>query len=151
MAMTRRLLFWFAAAFALSACVPTPESPRGFRLPDGSASDGQATFVSLQCHACHSIADVELPAFRGTAPVAVELGGEVSRVKTYGELVTSIINPSHKLIAKYPEDEVAQDGESRMVVYNQTMTVQQLVDLVAFLQPHYEVVRPDYEYYQYTY
>jgi hypothetical protein len=31
------------------------------------------------------------------------LGGDTIRVKTYGELVTSIINPSHVLAVKYQQ------------------------------------------------
>lgn len=38
-----------------------------------------------------------------------------------------------------------------MADYNDWMTVSQLIDLVAFLQSHYQVVPPDYEYYQFTY
>ena len=70
----------------------------------------------------------------------------MSRVKTYGELVTSIINPSHKLAKGYPLDLVSNDGQSKMPVYNGFMTVQELIDIVIFLQPHYEVYAPRYEY-----
>lgn len=151
--MEARILALLAVALVLMACAPSPESARGFRLPDGDAAAGQATFVRLQCHGCHQIVGVELPEFMGTTPLAdkVTLGGEVTRVKTYGELVTSIINPSHRLIKGYPRDQVSRDGESLMTVYNDWMTVAQLIDLVAFLQSHYEVVPPDYEYYQFTY
>ncbi len=38
-----------------------------------------------------------------------------------------------------------------MVVYNETMTVQQLIDLVAFLQQQYKVKLPQYTYYSYIY
>ena len=76
----------------------------------------------------------------------VELGGPVTRVKTYGDLVTSIINPSHKLADGYAEEAVSEDGESKMYVYNGYMTVQELVDLVSYLQPQYEVVVPAFQY-----
>ena len=33
-----------------------------------------------------------------------------------------------------------QNGASRMPVYNELMTVQELIDLVAYLQPQYEVI-----------
>lgn len=128
----------------LAGCEPSPESARGFRLPDGDSQAGQETFLALQCHACHRVEGLELPPFQGTGPVMVTLGGGVARVKTYGELVTSIINPSHRLAGGYPEDEVSRDGESLMTVFNEVMTVQQLIDLVAFLQSHYEVLPPAY-------
>ena len=149
----RSVMAFLIAVSLLAACAPSPESPRGFRLPDGDAVAGEATFVRLQCHGCHQIEGVELPDFLGTTPVPVKvaLGGEVTRVKTYGELVTSIINPSHRLIPGYPKEQISQDGASLMTVYNDWMTVQQLIDLVAFLQSHYAVVPPDYEYYRFAY
>jgi hypothetical protein len=79
-------------------------------------------------------------------PPFVELGGKVTRVKTYGELVTAIINPSHKLADGYPEDLVSEDGKSKMYVYNGFMTVQELTDIVMFLQPHYDVIPPEFQY-----
>jgi hypothetical protein len=36
-----------------------------------------------------------------------------------------------------------------MRIYNDTMTVRQLTDLVVFLQPHYKVIAPNYEYRRY--
>ena len=63
-------------------------------------------------------------------------------MKTYGELVTAIVNPSHKLADGYAKDQVSEDGVSNMYVYNGFMTVQELTDLVMFLQPHYDVVPP---------
>ncbi len=128
----------------LSGCVPDPKSPRGFRLPDGDPERGQATFVELQCHGCHHVASVNLEPPAEVAEELIALGGEVAKVQTYGDLVTSIINPSHRLAAGYPQDEVArEDGVSRMKNYNDVMTIQQLIDLVAFLQSHYQVVLPE--------
>jgi len=130
----------------LQGCDVSPKSSKGFRLPDGDADRGREVFVKLYCHACHHVsgADLEEPLAKG--PVDVELGGKVTRVQTYGELVTSIINPSHRLAEGYPTEEIAKEGESVMMNYNYLMTVQQLVDLVAFLQPHYQVVIPQYDY-----
>ena len=69
----------------------------------------------------------------------IALGGVTRLVKTYGDLVTSIINPSHRYSIGYAAEEVKTDGESQMRLYNDEMTVTQLIDLVTFLQPHYEV------------
>jgi hypothetical protein len=100
----------------------------------------------MQCNQCHTVAGEDLPLIEWADPPYVELGGKVSRVKTYGQLVTAIVNPSHKLIDRYPEELVSEDGESNMYVYNDHMTVQELTDLVRFLQPHYDVVTPAYRY-----
>ena len=143
----RNLLALVATATLLAACMPSPESPRGFRLPDGDPQAGEATFVRLNCHGCHQVVGVEFPEFDYMGPplVDVVLGGETTRVRTYGELVTSIINPSHRIARMYDESRVTPEGESRMANYNEVLTVQELIDLVAFLQAQYEIVPPAYE------
>jgi sulfur-oxidizing protein SoxX len=146
-----RIFVLCACVGGLAACDTGPKSARGFRLPDGDAEKGQEIFVKLECISCHRISELELPASDEPGPVTVILGGETQTIKTYGELVSSIINPSHRLIKGYPEEEVSQDGKSLMTVYNDRMTVQQLIDLVAFLQSKYEVVIPEYTYYGYRY
>ena len=119
------------------------KSGAGFRLPDGDPAAGKVAFEELKCHQCHRVHGVELPAPTVKPPVPVVLGGEIPHVKTDGDIVTSIINPSHRISAAFKSEEVTQpDGTSRMPDLTQTMTVRQLVDVVAFLQTHYTVVRP---------
>lgn len=151
--MTRTLVSFLAAAAISSAlgCAPSPDSPRGFVLPAGDVDAGQQAFVDLQCHGCHRINGVDLPQFMGSAPVAVVLGGERTRVRTYGELVTSVVNPSHRLIAGFPAEQVSRAGESFMPVLNDVMTVQQLIDIVALLQSSYAIAPPTDEAYSYRY
>ena len=149
MNMTRKaaLIVALVAAAGLSACEADRMSERGFSLPEGNALNGKEAFVYMHCHECHTIAGETLPALALADPPYVELGGKVTRVKTYGELVTAIINPSHKLATGYPVDEVTNDGvSSKMPLYNGYMTVQELIDIVAYLQPFYDVYVPPYEY-----
>jgi len=125
----------------------------GFRLPDGDATRGREAFVALRCNACHHVAGLDLPR-QGAGAADVALGGQTIRVKTYGELVTAIINPSHRIAPGYPESRVTtSDGQSLMALayLNEVMTVQQLIDLVAFLQSSYEVVPPPISPYSYIY
>ncbi len=132
---------------ALSACDQDAKmSTKGFRLPDGDAQAGREAFLYMQCQQCHSIKGEQLPGIPGQEPPYVELGGEVTQVKTYGTLITAIINPSHKQARGYAKEVIAEDGESKMYVYNDHMTVQELIDIVMFLQPYYNVVVPDYRY-----
>jgi len=150
--MKRTIAILLSAAI-LPACLPGPESASGFRLPDGDADRGLQAFTDLQCHACHSVERLDLQR-TGTGAADVKLGGTTTRVKTYGELVTSIINPSHKLAPGYrPEEVLTEGGESLMTLarLNDVMTVQQLIDLVAFLQARYEVVPPETYPYRYVY
>ena len=135
------------AVAILSSCDQEARmSQQGFRLPEGDADAGRATFLYMQCHQCHTIDGEQLPEIPGMDPPYVELGGKVSRVKTYGELITAIINPSHKLARGYAKEVVADNGESHMFIYNSHMTVQELIDIVMFLQPKYDVKVPAYHY-----
>ncbi len=60
-----------------------------------------------------------LPALESAPLVTVELDGEVRKVQTYGQLVTSIINPSHTLVENYPRELLGPRGESPMTNYNE--------------------------------
>lgn len=139
----RQALVAFLLGIGLCACSSTSaKSSAGFRLPDGNIEKGLAAFVELKCHACHTVVGAKLPAAEKAAATVVVLGGETRRVRTYGELVTSIINPSHRLAQGYPKDLIQVNGRSLMKDHNDVMTVQQMIDLVAFLQSHYQLVMP---------
>jgi mono/diheme cytochrome c family protein len=130
-----------AAAVALAGCGGR-HSGAGMRLPDGDPARGQEVFVSLKCHTCHRVADLDLPAPTASPPVPVVLGGEVPHVKTDGELLTSIINPSHRIPKDFKPEFVKIGDQSRMPDYGDVMSVREAVDLIAFLQSRYTVVRP---------
>ena len=90
--------------------------------------------------------DVELV----TDPIVGALVGEIGHrhgtVRTYGELVTAVINPSHHLAGEYRRAVGSSDAKSPMRDHNGTMTVQELIDLVAFLQSTYSEFLPnDYD------
>ena len=130
-----------------------PQSGIGFRLPDGSPERGRAAFLALRCTSCHRVVGLDAPN-QGTGIANVTLGGETVRVKSYGELVTAIINPSHRIAPGYPPSQVTTpDGQSLMALayLNDVMTVQQLIDLVAFLQGSYHLVPPPVSPYSYVY
>jgi hypothetical protein len=90
---------------------------------------------------------VDIPDAEETDLPAIAIGGKVLSIDSYGELVTSIINPSHKLATRYAKELVAVDGESRMKNYNDVMTVTQLIDVVSFLQSQYERIHVEPTYY----
>ena len=130
----------FILFFLLASCDFGPNSGRGFSLPEGNVDKGRTTFVELECNACHSVGDIERVAGREGPDINVKLGGRVTAVKTYGDLVTSVINPSHKTSRRFVKQDIAtEEGELKMVVYNEIMTVQQLVDLVTYLESNYEI------------
>lgn len=136
--MFRMLTVLVPIVAVLSACDTGVQSPRGFSLPVGDAAAGKEVFIEFGCLSCHTLKGVEVPDMEKNPTISVALGGEVTRIKTYAELVTSVINPSHKIARNYPRSMVQEEGgESKMVIYNDIMTVTQLTDLVTFLQPHY--------------
>lgn len=135
-----------AAILLLGGCQETgSHSPRGFALPEGDAARGKQAFVDLKCYTCHEVAGLEddLPRPTATPMVDVTLGGLAMREPTDGELVTSIINPSHALYPAGEEEKVASGGESRMANYNDVITAQQLIDLGTFLHERYETAQPE--------
>ncbi len=141
------LMIVLASVLMLGGCDREARmASQGFRLPDGDPQAGREAFIYMQCHQCHTIEGMELPIIPGQDPPYVELGGKVTAVKTYGQLITAIIYPSHKLANGYAEDVVSEDGASNMYIYNEHMTVQELIDIVMFLQPEYDVVIPDVQY-----
>ena len=142
------LLGLFGWALA-TGCSPTTEqqarSARGFAMPQGSVQAGQEAFVELRCTTCHEVDGLEneLPSPTATPVVGVKLGGSAMREPTDGELLTSVMNPSHKLYPADPTQNVESGGESRMANLNDAMTVQQLIDIVAFLHDRYVSVNSD--------
>lgn len=130
----------------LAGCQPPPGSDAvaqtvpAFRLPSGDAEKGKAAFLKLQCHACHRVEGVDLPPPGSKSPITVVLGGEVLKVRTYDELVTSIINPPHLVADKYRG--LLVEGQTPMPQFNDSMSVAQLIDIVAFLHPRYQKLLP---------
>lgn len=129
-------------ALGMTGCAPDRHSSSGFRLPpDASVERGKVAFAALGCPTCHLVAGSDLPRPTVQPPVPVVLGGKVPRPLADGYLVTSIINPSYEL-ARYPRAQVTAGGRSRMPQYADRMTVQQLADVVEFLQAQYTVEEP---------
>jgi len=145
-----RVTFFLVLPALLGGCDQGGINVRGFILPEGDAARGEATFVELGCTACHTVAGTELEQPED-APFNVALGGKVIRVKHYGDLLTSIVNPNHRVRPPYGQDAQA-GGEvtSPMPDFTATLTVAQLIDVVAFLHGKYEKL-PNYggKYYYY--
>jgi len=118
----------------VEACV---NQGHGFALPEGNVEAGKQAFAELGCNICHEVNGIERIGME--EDVHIILGGQTTQVKTYGELLTSIINPSHKVSREHALAGGGETGNSRMVIFNEIMTVQQLVDIVTFLEKEYEV------------
>ena len=133
--------------FAVSACSEEGRPVKGFVLPQGDVAQGEQVFVDFNCHGCHAIPEVEFPDTEFTPPFILEIGGEVYRVKNYGELLTAVVNPDHIISPKYIAMLKKADREaviSPMPYFGEEMTVAELIDLVEFLHGQYSKLQPQY-------
>lgn len=134
-------------------CNSGPDSPRGFSLPEGNIDKGKTVIFRHSCLSCHSLEgmEAEVASVEKELEERVPLGGRSMRVTTYAELVTSIINPSHRISKAHKSYTTNEDGTSVMRNYNDVLTVTELIDVVSYLQPKYEVAPYTYTpYHQYT-
>lgn len=125
----------------VAACVPNTAVL--VRFPLGNTQRGREAFVALECNACHRIEGVTLAPHPSPSAISVPLGGHTPRIETYGDIITSIVNPSHRLARGYRAD--AGRGERSPMAarfLNDVMTTQQLVDIAAYLRTEYEYIPP---------
>jgi len=136
MPRSARLSLIVAYLGAIVACSTARDPARGFRLAgSGDLERGKALFLEYKCNTCHEVRGTNLP----NPPVQpVFLGGSVSAQPSDGYLVTAIINPAFHSAA-YPAPNAMENGHPRMPEYASRMTVQQLTDIVAYLQSRYSL------------
>jgi len=147
------LLFVICVICAMPGCEQERTSGVGLSLPQGNIENGKLAFIDLGCNKCHKVNGVEIPEYVGETSVTLNLGGEVLKVKTYGELVTSIVNPTHIISVEYikmlGDLPVKDEVSSIMPSFNKEMSVEQLIDLVTFLDSRYEKMELYYTDFQY--
>ena len=108
--------------------------PRGwkFLIPRGHAVDGRKVFVAMECFACHEVKGEEFPSDaktpRGAGPALTGMGAH-HPPEYFAE---SILNPNRVIVTG--TDYTGADGLSKMPSYADTMTLKQLVDVVAYLR-----------------
>lgn len=127
-------------AATLAGCAPNTGLLVHFPL--GNVTRGREAFVALECHACHRIEGIELPPPEHPSSMSVVLGGHTPRIETFGDIVTSIVNPSHRLARGYKPPSGSDKSPMAAVFLNDVMTTQQLVDLAAFLRTEYDYIPP---------
>src|SRR5712691_3691094 len=98
----------------------TPEGWK-FGLPTGDAAKGREAFAKFECYKCHEVKGETFP----STPDKENVGPELSAMAPLHDVeyfAESIVNP-RKAVEK-----------GKMPSFNDSMTVQELVDLVAYLK-----------------
>ncbi len=105
-------------------------TPRGwkFTLPKGDAAKGRAAFEKFECFKCHEVKGERFPAPSDAANAGPELA-HMSAHHPPEFFAESIVNPRAVIDRGF----AAPDGSSKMPSFNDSMTVQEVVDLVAYL------------------
>lgn len=147
-----RVVVGVLCALTLVACKTYPDYSGDFRFPilRGDIARGQKAFMDMGCPVCHRVDGIDLPENSQLRPITVNLGGELMFAKTYGDLVTSILNPDHVLSEHYleqlPQEQRSAQNSSPMYV-NPDMKVTELIDIVVFLNSRYSLLPGYTEYY----
>jgi mono/diheme cytochrome c family protein len=107
--------------------------PQGwkFLMPPGNPAEGKKAFVTLECYRCHEVKGEDFPNAKKPGDVGPELTGMGAHhpAEYFAE---SIVNPN-RVIIQGP-GYTGPDGLSKMPDYSESLTVRQLVDLVAYLK-----------------
>jgi mono/diheme cytochrome c family protein len=108
--------------------------PQGwrFKLPaGGDVARGRAAFEKFECYKCHEVKGERFPAPGQRDAIGPELSSMVGH-HSAGFLAESVMNPG-AFIDK-GQGYASPDGTSKMPSFNDSMTVQDLVDVVTYLQ-----------------
>jgi len=103
-----------------------------FLMPPGDAVEGRKVFVAMECFACH---EVKGESFPQSSKMPRGIGPELTGMGTHHPaeyFAESIVNPNRVIVQGPGYD--APDGLSKMPSYADSMTLKQLVDVVAYLK-----------------
>jgi len=103
-----------------------------FTFPDGNPKAGREVFVKLECYKCHEVKGEHFP---NVPKQAAETGPELTGMGTHHPaeyLAESILNPNAVIVTE--PGYTGPDGLSIMPDYGESLTVSELIDLVAYLK-----------------
>lgn len=118
------------SAILLAAACATDQGfqePSEFFLPVGDQAAGREAFIELYCHYCHLVpGDADMPGLAGDAK-GPDIGSRQSD-RSREWIAMAIVAPGHEMppLMRLPQ--------SPMGDYKDSMTVRQLMDLVAFIE-----------------
>jgi Cu/Ag efflux protein CusF len=101
--------------------------PQGWRftMPKGNPAKGRTVFEKFECYYCHEVRGETFPSPTETAPELSQMGA-MHPVEFFAE---SIINPDAVVPKTYRDSE----GKSPMTNFAEKMTVQELIDVSAYV------------------
>lgn len=101
--------------------------PKGwqFAMPKGDSAKGRAVFEKFECYYCHEVKGETFPYPAESAPELSQMAA-MHPVEFFAE---SIINPN----AMVPKSYRQSDGTSPMTNFAEKMTVQELIDVSAYV------------------
>lgn len=103
-----------------------------FLMPPGDPVAGRKAFVALECYACHAVDGEAFPEAtnvpRGTGPDLTGMGSH-HPAEYFAE---SIMNPNRVIVLG--PGHTGADSFSKMPSYADVMSVNQLIDVVAYLK-----------------
>ena len=107
------------------------QTPMGwqFAWPQGDPVKGREVFVKLECYSCHEVKGERFPAPGGEVGPELSVMGPLHDAAYFAE---AIINPTAAV--EKGKGYQAADGSSKMPSYNDLVTVQEVIDLVAYLK-----------------
>jgi mono/diheme cytochrome c family protein len=102
-----------------------------FSWPAGDPGRGREVFVRLECYTCHEVRGEGFPVPQDGGRVGPELAmmGPLHEPAYFAE---AIINPG--AVIEPGRGYEAPDGSSKMPSYSDVVTVQEVIDLVAYLR-----------------
>jgi cytochrome c1 len=108
-------------------------TPKGWRFtwPKGDPVKGREVFRKLECYSCHEVRGESFPAPSDGERVGPELS-TMGRLHPPEYFAESVINPS--AVIEPERGYAAADGSSKMPSYSESLTVQETIDLVAYLR-----------------
>jgi putative copper resistance protein D len=98
-----------------------------FTPPAGDAARGREVFTRLECFTCHAVGGAPFPAPSRPGPELTDVGGH----HPAGYLAESIMNPNAVIVEG--RGHTGPDGRSIMPDYRDSLSVGDLIDLVAYL------------------
>lgn len=122
----------FTATVAV-AQAPKHGTPSGWKFtwPKGDAVKGRDAFAKFECYRCHEVKGEKFPAPTEKGKMGPELSqmGPLHEPEYFAE---AILNPN--VVIEKGKGYQGPDGSSKMPSFSDSMTVQEAIDVVAFLR-----------------